>query len=47
MNPPCKYCGCRIPASRIKMETCDRRGALMPNYMAAYIGDDTVCPKCW
>lgn len=27
--------------------TCDRCGTSMPNYMAAYIGDDTVCPKCW
>lgn len=33
--------------SRGPRMTCDRCGASMPNYMAAYIGDDTVCPKCW
>lgn len=26
---------------------CDRCGASMPNYAAACIGNDTVCPKCW
>lgn len=40
MNPPCKYCGCRLPASRVKMETCARCEAFVQDYKDTH--DDDV-----
>lgn len=38
MNPPCKYCGCRLPTFRVKVETCGRCEAFVQDYKDAHDG---------
>lgn len=38
MNLPCKYCGCRIPVHRVKIETCARCEAFVRDYKDAHGG---------
>lgn len=38
MNPPCKYCGCRLPSFPRELEMCARCEAFVLDYMDAHGG---------